>query len=701
LTVSVAIPVLNGERYLEEVLAAVAAQELDDEVELVVIDSGSTDRSPEIARAAGATLIRIPPEEFGHGRTRNLAVLRSSGHLIAFLTQDATPAGPGWLAAHLRSFTLAERVGVSFGPHLPRPDASPLTKRLLGEFFHDFSPDGAPVLHRAGDTTYLSSNNLCLARAAWQEVPFRDIPFAEDQALGADLLAAGWVKVFNPDAVVVHSHDHGLVDGFRRYFDEYRGLRDSVGQKSAASAGRALSIVRRSVAADRAYLASEEPSRRARARWTAQSIVHHSGRVVFGGLGEHADLLRGPLRSLLSLDRRGDGVTRRVAPAGPGPYEAALEVFARGVEPLGAPSPFDETRESLELAWVVPPFGVGSGGQMNIFRIMRELERRGHRCSLWVHDPEREEPHTGAALRRRIERDYGGLRGPVEVGFGRWSGCDVAVATGWQTAFPVVRLPRCRARAYLVQDHEPDFYATSTKSLLAEQTYRLGMPCMAGSPGLAELLRTRYGARAAAFEFGVDPAEYHPLADVPRRSDTVCFYAREFTPRRAVELGLMALELLRARRPGLRIVLFGTHNRVRAPFAFEQLGVEDARRLRQLYCEATVGLSLSLTNYSLIPNEMMACGLPVVELAGRTCESVYGSDGSTITLARDDPVDIAGKLESLLGDGERRKRLSRAGREFVRMRTWEAATDVVEAALREALAERARATSRPLSGYDV
>ena len=98
------------------------------------------------------------------------------------------------------------------------------------------------------------------------------------------------------------------------------------------------------------------------------------------------------------------------------------------------------------------------------------------------------------------------------------------------------------------------------------------------------------------------------------------------------------------------MVLFGTHNRVRAPFAFEQLGVEAPERLRRLYSEATVGLSLSLTNYSLIPSEMLACGLPVVELAGRACEAVYGNDGSVITLARDDPADIAAQLGGLLDD---------------------------------------------------
>lgn len=688
MTASVVIPVLNGEPWLDEVLAAVFSQRLDTPLEVIVVDSGSSDRSRDIARTHGATVIEIAPGEFGHGRTRNLAVARSSGDLVALLTQDATPAHDRWLHSHTESFSLDARVGASFGPHLPRPDANPLTTRLLSEFFAGFSPNGEPVLHRRGDITYLSSNNCCIARAAWEEIPFRDIPYAEDQALGADLLAAGWTKVYQPGAPVVHSHDLGLLNSFRRYFDEYRGLRDSVGQRSDGSARRALRIVRRSVAADRAYLVREGRSSASRARWTAQSAVHHSGRVLFGGLGERADRLAEPVRALLSLDRRGDGVTRRHGPSGPGPYEDAMEVFAGRAEPLAAPSPLDDARDSMEIAWVVPPFGVGSGGQMAIFRIMRELERRGHRCSLWLHDPDGLEQHSSAALRRRIEREFGGFGGQVEIGFDRWTGCDVGVATGWQTVFPLMRLGSTRARAYLVQDHEPDFYATSTKTLLAEHTYRMGLPCIAASPWLAGVLQGRHGARTTPFEPGVDPVDYHPVPDTPRRADTVVFYARDFTPRRGVELGLMSLKRLLEHRPSTRVVLFGTHNRVRAPFAFEQLGVESSERLRRLYSEATVGLSLSLTNYSLVPNEMMACGLPVVDLAGRACEGVYGEDGSIITLANDDPHDIAEKLWLLLADPVRRERLSRAGIEFTRSQTWSGSADSIERALRQALAER-------------
>jgi glycosyltransferase involved in cell wall biosynthesis len=697
LTVSVAIPVLDGERYLEEVLAAVFAQRLAQELEVLVIDSGSRDRSLEIARSSGAAVIEIAPEDFGHGRTRNLAMARTSGELVAFLTQDATPASEDWLRHHVASFRMDEHVGASYGPHLPRPDASPIVKRLLLDFFHDFSPSGEPVIQRRGDATYFTNSNSCVARAAWEQIPFREIPYAEDQALGADLLAAGWTKVFNPSAGVIHSHDYGMFEFFKRYFDEYRGMRDSVGQRTQASPAGVADMLRRSVSADRAYLRRTEPSPAKRARWTAQSVVHHSGRLFFGGLGERADMVWGPVRGLLSLDRRGDGVTRRVPPSGPSAHDDALRVFADGVAPLSTPSPFDDERRTLELAWVVPPYGIGSGGQAAIFRIMRVLEARGHRCSLWVHDPKGIEPHSSASLRRRMKLHYTSPDSQVELGFENWTGCDVAVATGWETVYPVLRLPGCRARAYFVQDHEPEFFATSSESVLAAHTYRFGLPVIASSRWLGRLVADRYGADVTAFDYGIEAAEYHPVPEVPRRVDTVLFYARDHTPRRAVGLGLLALQLLLEQRPHLRVVMYGTHRRIRAPFAFEQLGMEGPERLRRLYSEATVGLSLSLTNHSLIAGEMMACGLPVVELAGRAGEEFYGADGSVITLARDDPADIAAQLAALLDDPARRARQAEAALEFVRSHAWEQAGEAVESALRGTLAARL-AAAKPLAG---
>ena len=303
--ISVVIPVLNGAEYLEEVLDAVWRQQLDEEFEVLVIDSGSTDGSLEIVRSFPAVrLIEIDKSAFGHGRTRNMGVRETTGNLIAFLTQDATPASAHWLAAYRAAFELEPNIGAAFGPHLPRKGVSPLMARLLIDHFNSFSADGKPVVQHSGDTTYLSNSNSCIARAAWQQTPFRDIAYSEDQAFGADILANGWSKVYAPDAAAWHSHDYGTVETFKRYFDEYRGLSDSVGEKTEASAGKALGVVTESVGKDAVFLKQQGFPPLQRAAWTARSAFYHAGRVGFGGLGARADKMPPRVRQALSFEGR-------------------------------------------------------------------------------------------------------------------------------------------------------------------------------------------------------------------------------------------------------------------------------------------------------------------------------------------------------------------------------------------------------------
>ena len=70
--------------------------------------------------------------------------------------------------------------------------------RELTEFFAGFAADARPVMQRSGDPTFLSNVNACYARACWEEIRFRDLAYSEDQAFGADMLAAGWIKVYQP-----------------------------------------------------------------------------------------------------------------------------------------------------------------------------------------------------------------------------------------------------------------------------------------------------------------------------------------------------------------------------------------------------------------------------------------------------------------------------------------------------------------------
>jgi glycosyltransferase involved in cell wall biosynthesis len=729
-SVSAIVPVKDGERYLEELLSALAREGAD---EILVIDSGSRDRSVQIARDAGVELLEIDPREFGHGRTRNLGAERTSGELICFLTQDATPC-LGWLDAYREAFALDERVGAAYGPHLPRADTSPTIARELTEFFAEFEapqadgdrdrggraempgarqngasgePVHVPVLQRVGGPTFLSNVNACYARACWEEIRFRDIAYSEDQAFGADLLEAGWLKAYHPGAAVLHAHDYSAIEFMRRYFDEYRGLRESTGHVEPFGVLSAARHVRAAVAGDRRWVAEQGLSGPELARVTARATLHHGGRRVFSALGSRAAWIPGPISSRLSLEGRSEAASAAQTshPSSPtidsplaapkrlpqllphDDYSVVTDVWREGAAPLLEPVPGMAERERLRLAMVIPPFARGSGGHNTLFQIFSRLERRGHSCSVWLADYHNQMREVWpAVLRHDINEFFASFQGPVYKGFDQWQGADVVIATGWQTVHAALRLDQCRARAYVVNDHEPEFFATSTERVLAEDTYRHDLHCIAASPWLRDLLIDRYGASADAFQLGVEQEIYRPRP-VQRRTDTVVYYARHSTARRAVPIGLLALTELHRKRPDLRIVLFGSPDVMYAAFPYESMGLLSPTQLSWLYSEATVGLCLSLTNFSLMPKEMLACGLPCVELAGVSAESIFGSDGP-LELAPLDPRAIADTLAGLLDDPGRREQRSREGIEFVASHTWEHATDEVEAGLRHALRER-------------
>jgi glycosyltransferase involved in cell wall biosynthesis len=339
----------------------------------------------------------------------------------------------------------------------------------------------------------------------------------------------------------------------------------------------------------------------------------------------------------------------------------------------------------MKIAAVIPSFRRGSGGHATIVRLMHGLRDRGHSVSLWLEDCEGRHAGERTAVTKRSFRKFFAADGlTLHTDFASWQGADVALATGWQTVARTLRLPGAHARAYLVQDHEPDFYSASAEALWAAQTYRQGLHCIAASPWLAELLRDRYGASASHFDLAVDHTLYRPTG-ASRRDDLIVFYARAVTPRRAVPLGLAALAALAARRPDLEIALYGESHALDVPFAHRNLGILDDRRLTSLYSQATVGMVLSLTNPSLIGLEMMACGLPCAELASESMLATFGSDGP-LELVEPDPLELCAALEHMLDEPTARENASRAGIELMTARTWARAAEQVEQGLRAAAA---------------
>jgi glycosyltransferase involved in cell wall biosynthesis len=346
------------------------------------------------------------------------------------------------------------------------------------------------------------------------------------------------------------------------------------------------------------------------------------------------------------------------------------------------------------VAWVVPAWRIGSGGHTTIFRLIRQLELRGHRCAIFLFDPFKRESRHAAALRREIREHFVEIDAQVFRGLDDFTGADICVATESWTAFPVRDLPNCREKVYLVQDHEEEFYATSAESLWAAETYRMGLRCIAYTPWMADILEQRYGQEARWFECGTDLETFTYADDSQRAPGMVAVYARSETDRRAVPLAMAGLATLADRRPDLHPVLFGSRQRQRLPFQADNLGVVAPKRLAELYRRASAGVVLSLTTHSLVAQEMMASGLPVVELEGDNVGSALGASGEIAVLSRRTPDAIADALEHLLDERAEASAMALRARQFVETRTWERAGDQVEDAMRAFLTNPARRASR-------
>jgi rhamnosyltransferase len=255
-----------------------------------------------VAQRHGAQVVSIPRESFSHGETRNRLMQETRGSRVAFLTQDATPASERWLESLLRGFDRADRVGLVYGPYRPRPDAPHWIRREYREFF-----GSSPVVERdvsAGRLPFYSSANGAVLREAWEQVPFRPVTYAEDQMLARDMLAAGWAKVYEPDAAVVHSHAYPPAEQFGRLFDEFRALREVHGHVEQAGLRHTLGTLRRQVARDREFLRAEGAEQTALDRATLESLRFHAIRATASALGTRADRLPPRVRAALSRDGR-------------------------------------------------------------------------------------------------------------------------------------------------------------------------------------------------------------------------------------------------------------------------------------------------------------------------------------------------------------------------------------------------------------
>lgn len=296
--ISVIIPTRNGGPRFGELLAALRGQaRLPDEI--LVIDSGSSDETLDLARRHGARVISIAPQEFDHGGTRTLGARSAIGEVLVYLTQDAVPADPSALE-HLVAPLADERVAAAYGRQLPYAEASCFARHLRAFNYPEHSSVRcyADRARYGFKTAFISNSFAAYRRDLLAVVGFfqEGLVFGEDTFTVAKLLRTGYCVAYAAEARVLHSHNYTMAQDFRRYFDI--GAAHVTNRELLESFGSPTGEGRRYVIAELAFLLREKQYFR-----LPESMVRSAVKLLSYHLGRRYTMLPRGLARRCSMNR--------------------------------------------------------------------------------------------------------------------------------------------------------------------------------------------------------------------------------------------------------------------------------------------------------------------------------------------------------------------------------------------------------------
>lgn len=309
------------------------------------------------------------------------------------------------------------------------------------------------------------------------------------------------------------------------------------------------------------------------------------------------------------------------------------------------------------IAWVIPHPGKGSGGHRTIIQNVNALVKAGYECDVYV---EEDYLSTDKMVADKINDYYGFCPCDVYVGIVLRKEYDLVFATGW-TTIDFVKNIECPKKAYFIQDYEPWFLPMGDNYIKTENSYRLGYTPITIGKWLSHKMITEYGLKSQYFDFCADLNVYKKL-DI-EKENAICYIFQPEKPRRCDEIGLKALKIVKELKPDVKIYLYGSNTKRRPDFENEFLGIIPITKCNELYNKCKLGLCISASNPSRIPFEMMAAGLPVVEIYKEN--NLYDFPEGGIKLAEPSPEAIASTIIEMLDNENELAKMSKIGNKYM------------------------------------
>jgi glycosyltransferase involved in cell wall biosynthesis len=235
----------------------------------------------------------------------------------------------------------------------------------------------------------------------------------------------------------------------------------------------------------------------------------------------------------------------------------------------------------------------------------------------------------------------------------------ILICTHWSTVYNVRNQKINGKKFYFVQDFEPMFEPVNSQYVKALSTYSMGFNVICFGNWIANKIESDFGITAKRIPFTLDHKNYS--ADARPKTVDVLLFARPSQPRRCFELAVEALKILYKQNRSIRIGLYGEEAYGELGFPYHNFGlIKDQARLADIYRASRVGICLSPTNPSLVGYEMLACGLPLVDIKVPGWEANFGGD-AVVYYALPTPEDVADTLVTALDEKEEYNKKREAG----------------------------------------
>jgi rhamnosyltransferase len=209
--ISIVIRAYNEEKHIAQLLEGIGQQSIKDP-EIILVDSGSTDHTLDIASRYPLRVVHIQPEEFTFGYSLNRGISQSSADLIVIASAHVYPVYPDWLESLLAPFS-EPQIALTYG----KQRGNAFNKFSEGQIFHHWYPDRSQP-HQP--YPFCNNANAAIRRSLWESQPFDEtLPGLEDIEWARRVMAQGYAISYVAEAEVVHVHEElpsGVCNRYRR-----------------------------------------------------------------------------------------------------------------------------------------------------------------------------------------------------------------------------------------------------------------------------------------------------------------------------------------------------------------------------------------------------------------------------------------------------------------------------------------------------